>query len=132
MKSLIFIVVLTLTSTSLMANDSAINDMLEIYKSQGAENFSASKGKENWEKKMASKKGDERTCTTCHNTDFTKSGEHKKNGKVIKPMSPTTNPKRFTKVKKIKKWLKRNCKWTWGRECTPQEKGDLLVFLQQQ
>ena len=42
------------------------------------------------------------------------------------------NGKRLTSIKDIRKWLKRNCKWTLDRECTPQEKGDFLSFIQQQ
>ncbi|MFK5970948.1 MAG: DUF1924 domain-containing protein [Candidatus Marithrix sp.] len=30
----------------------------------------------------------------------------------------------------IRKWFKRNCKWTLGRECNAQEKGDILKFIQ--
>ena len=44
-------------------------------------------------------------------------------------MAPSVNPKRLTDRSKIEKWFKRNCKWTLGRECTPQEKGDILTFL---
>ncbi|MCW8907187.1 MAG: DUF1924 domain-containing protein, partial [Sedimenticola sp.] len=50
-------------------------------------------------------------------------------GKAIEPMAPTVNPKRLTEVKQIKKWFVRNCKWTLGRECTAQEKGDFLAYL---
>jgi len=42
------------------------------------------------------------------------------------------NNKRLTKIKTIKKWLKRNCKWTLGRKCTAEEKGHLLTFIQSQ
>ena len=44
-------------------------------------------------------------------------------------MAPSVNPKRLTDRTKIEKWFVRNCKWTFGRECTPQEKGDLLSFI---
>lgn len=44
-------------------------------------------------------------------------------------MSPAVNPKRLSDPKKIEKWFLRNCKWTLGRECTPQEKGDYLTYL---
>ena len=37
--------------------------------------------------------------------------------------------KRFKKLKKVEKWFKRNCKWTFGRTCTEQEKGDMLAYL---
>ena len=75
------------------------------------------------------KSGKERNCGSCHTTDLAKQGKHARTGKVIKPMAPSVNAKRLTEVKKIKKWFVRNCKWTLGRECTAQEKGDVLAFL---
>jgi len=47
-------------------------------------------------------------------------------------MSPVTTPTRLPDNQKIEKWFKRNCKWTFGRECTLQEKGDLILFMQKQ
>lgn len=77
--------------------------------------------------------GDEsRDCTQCHGRDLTRPGEHIKTGKVIDPISPSVNPKRFTDRKKIEKWFKRNCKWVMGRECTASEKEDLLAYLRLQ
>ena len=50
-------------------------------------------------------------------------------GKPIKALAPSVQPQRLTDIGKIRKWFKRNCKWTLGRVCTPQEKGDILLFL---
>jgi Domain of unknown function (DUF1924) len=99
------------------------------FKSEGASNFSAEHGKQNWTREVVSKDGDKRSCTTCHDADLTKSGKHNKTKKVIEPMAPSANAERYTDQKKIEKWFKRNCEWTWGRECTAQEKGDFLKFL---
>lgn len=99
------------------------------FKKDGATTFSAEQGKKNWTKEVASKEGDKRSCTTCHDADLTKAGKHNKTKKVIEPMAPSVNAERFTDQKKIEKWFKRNCEWTWGRECTAQEKGDFLKFL---
>lgn len=99
------------------------------FKKEGATKFSAEAGKQNWTKEVASSEGDKRSCTSCHDADLTKPGKHNKTKKVIEPMAPSVNPERFTDQKKIEKWFKRNCEWTWGRECTAQEKGDFLKFL---
>jgi hypothetical protein len=48
---------------------------------------------------------------------------------MIKPMAPSVNPGRYQDGKKIEKWFLRNCKWTFGRECTVQEKTDTLSWL---
>lgn len=107
-----------------------VDDVLKGYEAQGAGNFSAEKGKAMWTEKHASKEGGAaRSCTTCHGEDLTKTGKHAKTGKAIEPMAPSVNPQRFTDVKEIEKWFKRNCTWTVGRECTPQEKGDFLTYL---
>ncbi len=99
------------------------------YKSEGAGNFSAEHGKQNFNKEVVSKEGEKRSCTTCHDADLTKPGKHHTTKKVIDPMAPSVNPDRYTDQKKIEKWFKRNCEWTWGRECTAQEKGDFLKYL---
>jgi cytochrome c553 len=106
----------------------------KLYK--GSENltFDAARGKAMWEKTYPAEPDDpfkERTCATCHGKDLTKATKHVKTGKPIDPMAPSVNKERFTELKKIEKWFKRNCKWTVGRECTNQEKGDLLTYLSQ-
>ncbi len=76
--------------------------------------------------------GQERACTTCHGDNLKEPGKHAKTGKTIETLAPPVNPKRLTDTKEIEKWFLRNCKWTLGRECSPQEKGDFLVFLREQ
>jgi hypothetical protein len=108
----------------------AVSELEAEYQTQGAGPFSATAGEALWNKTFVdAKTGKERNCATCHSTDLTKQGKHARTGKVIEPMAPSVNPKRYTEVKKIKTWFVRNCKWTLGRECTAQEKGDLLAFL---
>lgn len=112
--------------TSSFASD-ATNELQKKYTAQGAASFSAQRGQKLWESD-----NNGRSCTSCHTTSVKNTGKHQKTGKVIKPMAPSVNPKRLTKVKKVKKWLLRNCKWTFKRECTPQEKGDILMWLSKQ
>lgn len=47
-------------------------------------------------------------------------------------MAPSVNPMRLTDIDDMKKWLLRNCKSTLGRECTAQEKGNVLTWLREQ
>ncbi len=70
-----------------------------------------------------------RHCSSCHGQDLTMTGRHQRTGKAIAPMAPSVNPDRYTDPRKVAKWLKRNCKWTFGRDCTPGEKADLLQWL---
>lgn len=116
-----------------LAQADTVDEVLKGYQAQGAGNFSAQKGQAMWTEKHAAKDGGAaRSCTSCHGGDLTKSGKHAKTGKVIEPLAPSANPKRFTDIKEIEKWFKRNCTWTLGRECTPQEKGDFLSYLRSQ
>lgn len=88
--------------------------------------FSADRGAEVWHRDREG-----RQCTSCHLDSLYANGRHQKTGKVIEPMAPSVNPERLTDLKKMKKWFLRNCKWTFGRECTAQEKGDVLVWLRE-
>ena len=73
--------------------------------------------------------GGEWSCATCHGATPTASGRHARTGKTIAPLAPTVNPERFTDAATTEKWFRRNCNDVLGRECTPQEKGDVLTWL---
>ena len=131
MKSTFLFMVLFFVAQLAVAQ-SAMDQAFSIYDENKTLNFDTERGQQLWNKKNIGEDGKERSCNTCHGKDFTKPGKHVKTEKTIEPMAPSVNNERFIKLKKIKKWFKRNCKWTYGRECTNQEKGDLLTFLSQQ
>jgi hypothetical protein len=93
--------------------------------------FNGAKGQEFFFKERTNPKGEKDACTTCHTTNLKGPGKTSA-GKPIDPLAPSVNPKRLTDVKEIEKWFTRNCKQVLGRECTPQEKGDVLTFLKTQ
>ena len=114
------------------AQAGALETLQQQYQAAGAGPFSSHAGEVMWQKKYTdTKSGKLRSCETCHGNDLSKAGKHAKTGKVIEPMAPSVNAERLTKVKTINKWFKRNCKWTIGRECSDQEKGDFLEYLKQ-
>jgi hypothetical protein len=76
-----------------------------------------------------SKHGNDWSCASCHSSDPTRSGKHNVTGRVILPMAPAANPKRFTDAAKTEKWFRRNCRDVVGRECSALEKGDVLAWL---
>ena len=130
MNKKFIVVTALLVAIPFYAQADAVSEMEADYHAQGAGNFSAAAGEALWNKEFVNaKKGGKRSCATCHTADLKQQGKHTRTGKVIKPMAPKVNLKRFTNVKKIKKWFLRNCKWTLGRECTAQEKGDVLAFI---
>ncbi|MDQ6958404.1 MAG: DUF1924 domain-containing protein [Mariprofundaceae bacterium] len=130
----IFTMIITLLlSHAAIANADSVQTLLDQYRGEGATRFDASKGKSMWQEQHFQKKlGKSVSCAACHTSDIRKTGEHMRTGKLIEPMATSVNPGRFQDVKKIKKWFKRNCKWTWGRECSAQEKGDFLSFFRSQ
>jgi len=99
-------------------------DFLKIYESQSGKG-SVSRG----EQFFNAKHGKEWSCASCHENPPNHETKHIVTGKVIKPLSPNANPARFTDEAKVDKWFKRNCNDVLGRECTAQEKADVLAWL---
>jgi len=69
-------------------------------------------------------------CRECH---VINDSEHPnpKDAKLrkIPPLAPSANPKRLTDFDHVDEFLKPNCKLVIGRECTTQEKGDIIAWL---
>ena len=107
------------------------NKLCAHYSQAGGRDFSAERGRDFWNRKQAVEDGAALNCATCHGTDLRQSGRHNKSGKVIEPMAPSVNPARYTDMEKLEKWFTRNCKQVVKRECTAQEKGDVLRYLSQ-
>ena len=130
---LIMALLISMPLSSIKADSITINKLLQNYTTQGAVTADAEQGKQLWQKTF-NRNGEfsERSCASCHTKDLSKTGKHIKTNKEIKPMAPSVNPQRLTNNKKIRKWFKRNCKWTMGRECTAQEKSNLLAYIENQ
>lgn len=91
----------------------------------GFQDFSSARG----EKFFNAKQKHNMSCSTCHTDNPAAQGKHSETDKIIKPLAPSANEERFTDIKKVAKWFKRNCNDVLDRECTPQEKGDVLSYL---
>ncbi len=132
MKShlLIATLIIAIPADFALAESTAIDKLLQDYAAQGAATADAGRGKRMWDETFR-RNGEfpQRSCSSCHTTNLTKTGKHVKTNKEIKPMTPSANPRRLTDGKKIEKWFKRNCKWTLGRECSAQEKADFLAYI---
>jgi hypothetical protein len=75
------------------------------------------------------KHGKEWSCASCHENPPNHDTKHIVTGKLIKPLSPNSNPERFSDQAKVEKWFKRNCNDVLGRECAAQEKADMISWL---
>jgi len=100
---------------------------LLTYQQHGVTRADAIKGKQLWYTR-----NNQRSCSSCHGDNPGKMGQHVKTRKTIKPMAFSINPERYQDSKKIEKWFLRNCKWTFDRKCTAQEKADILTWLSSQ
>ena len=126
----IFLMAIGLVTVSHVVADDAIDALLSDYRDRGAGDFSAQRGQSMWTEVRG--KGHAEGCAACHTRDLTKPGKHIRTGKPIDALAPSVNPGRLTDADKIEKWFLRNCKSTWDRECTDQEKGDFLLYIRSQ
>ena len=78
---------------------------------------------------FTSKQGKEWSCSSCHTSNPLQAGQHAATGKAIQPLAPAANAQRFTDTAKVEKWFRRNCNDVAGRECSVQEKADILAWL---
>ena len=129
-KSILLIMISILLFAQTVSATPAVDTLLDQYRAAGAASFRAEAGQRIWNKKYQHTVAPlERSCSLCHTSNLSHSGQHAKTKKAIKPMAPSINTKRLTDTKEIEKWFMRNCKWTLGRECSPQEKGDFLLYI---
>lgn len=130
MKTVLPSTILVLLFASAAAFADVVDERLADYQAQGAGPFSVAAGEALWNKRVTdARTGQSRSCAACHGANLRDPGKHAETGKPIEPMQPAVNPKRLSDARQIEKWFLRNCKWTFGRECTPQEKGDFLLFI---
>lgn len=105
--------------------------LIADYRAAGAGPFDAKAGARAWRAEHRPPGAESpRACTDCHGSDLKQAGRHVTTGKVIGPMAISADPKRLSDPVKTERWFGRNCRWTWGRECTPQEKGDFIRLMQ--
>ena len=119
------------TFSAMPAQAVVASDLLRGYEtaaraqSPAFQGFSADRGS----RLFRTPQGGEWSCASCHGETPTGPGRHAKTAKVIQPLAPAANPQRFTDIAQVEKWFKRNCGDVLKRECTAQEKGDILSWL---
>jgi hypothetical protein len=111
--------------------DADFGKLYQFYSQAGGRDFNPTRGKQFWLAERAGEGGEAISCASCHGSDLRKPGRQQKTGKPIEPMAPSVNKDRYTDFEKVEKWFLRNCKQVLRRECTAQEKGDVLRYLSQ-
>ena len=128
-KTMILLAGLSLLAAAPASADPARDAILKGYATEaGVSSFSVEAGKAFFQGTHTGGKPDTPSCTTCHTADPKSPGKTRA-GKAIEPMAVSANPGRFTDAATVEKWFRRNCTSVLGRECTAQEKGDVLTYL---
>lgn len=117
-----------LAGASLVQGSPATDRLQQEWAKAGADQADAGAGRQLWNREFRAR-GEMRSCAACHTDDPRQAGKHIATGKAIDPLAPSVDPARLTDRDKIDKWLTRNCKWTLARDCTAQEKTDVLEYL---
>ncbi|WP_294965495.1 DUF1924 domain-containing protein [Sulfurimonas sp.] len=91
--------------------------------------FDYARGEEIFTTEAIGKKGKLISCVSCHTDTLSNKGMNKHTNKVIEPLSPSANTQRFTDIKDVKKWLRRNFNDVYKREGTALEKGDVITYM---
>jgi len=121
LKAPIVLAMLCLVNVALSATP---QELFKFYESQSGIASSA-----RGEQLFNVKHGKEWSCASCHENPPNHDTKHIVTGKLIKPLSPNSNPERFSDQAKVEKWFKRNCNDVLGRECAAQEKADMISWL---
>jgi len=96
---------------------------------------SAEEGKAFFERKVIQFRGGFKksaepiACASCHTNNPADTGKHIVTGKMIKPLSPAINPKRFDDIEKVEKQFNKHCHEVVGSDCTAAEKASYIAFL---
>jgi cytochrome c peroxidase len=72
---------------------------------------------------------DQIPCRACHVVFSGQPEGHRPTRRELQALAPSANPERFTNEWRTEYWFAYNCKLLLGRECTAQEKGDLITWL---
>lgn len=102
--------------------------ILKSYEAEAGAAGSAARGQQLFMGQFTGGKPDTPSCTSCHTTNLKARGQTRA-GKVIEPIALSANPSRFTDPEFVAKWFRRNCNSVLGRECSAQEKADVLAYL---
>ena len=74
-------------------------------------------------------KGKKVSCSSCHTANPADNGKDIVTHKLIKPLSPVTNPQRFSDLDKVEDKFVQHCNDITGRDCTAQDKVNYITYL---
>ena len=128
MRSTYLVVIPIVLASAAFAGDTTPQKLLSGFEAAAGGSGSAARGKTLFTSKHCGGKPETPSCITCHTTNLRAMGRTRV-GKPIDPMALSANPARLSDQAKVAKWFRRNCKSVLGRECSAQEKADVVAYL---
>lgn len=125
MKPTLLLALALFATLPAQAGDTTPAQQLQHWSAQAGSPGDAARGQAFFTKRH----GGEWSCASCHQAPPTRTGQHASTGKAIAPLAPAVQPDRLTDSAKVEKWFRRNCKDVLSRECSAQEKADVLAYL---
>lgn len=124
-----FSVLLGVLSLSAQANPALLSHYQQqaVQENPSFNGFSAARGKLLYSR-QSNASGKTMSCTSCHTADPRQPGKTPA-FRELAPLAPSVTPARFTDLKKVEKWFRRNCDDVYQRSCTAQEKGDFVSWI---
>ena len=101
-------------------------ELLAAYTKQAGGSASAERGEAFFTRKFGR---DFDSCAACHGALPLKAGKDLVSEKSIAALAPAVSPQRFTDKAKVEYRFAQNCKDVVGRDCSAQEKADVLSWL---
>lgn len=125
MKPTLLLALALFAALPAQAGDTTPAQQLQLWSAKAGSPGDAARG----QAFFAQRHGGEWSCASCHQAPPTRAGQHASTGKTIAPLAPAAQPDRLTDSAKVEKWFRRNCKDVLSRECSAQEKADVLAYL---
>ena len=133
--SIVLVALLGLSAISAQASIANAKKLVMIYHTQAiSENKdfpgpSAEEGKAFYNNKVKAANGKETACASCHTANPADNGKHTETGKVIKPLSPAVNEKRFADFEKVEAKFTQHCVDILGADCTAAQKANYISYV---
>ncbi len=131
MKPLMYCLALSsvLLAGPVLANQATLTHYQQLARQENPAfaGFSAERGKVFYSR-QSSASGKAMSCASCHTADLRQPGKTPA-FRTLEPLAPAQTPARFTDLKKVEKWFRRNCDDVYKRACTTQEKGDFVAWI---
>ena len=137
MKKLNILLVALLGLTAINAQASVANaeKLIMIYTTQAKAvnpeyaGPTVADGKFFYNRKVKLGNGKEMDCSSCHKENPADNGKHTVTRKVIQPLSPAVNAKRFADFEKVEAKFTQHCTEIVGSDCTAAEKANYITYV---